>query len=171
MQGIEFAGPLPRACQITSIVHLFQQLLQHFLFLHLLQFSTVKQISNPFSFLQRFGNPVQLGFSAQFTFFFCKNLEHCFNCCSNNRFLSEQCAREAASPGASWHWSSSPFESGGAPFFESVYRKFSFTRENHIFPQTLFKHVSCLALQGTVFRKRAKTKKCISTAPARTDCL
>ena len=49
--------------------------------------------------LQRFRNPVSFShqFSAQSTIF-CKNLKQCFNCCSNNCFLSEQCAREAASP-------------------------------------------------------------------------
>ena len=32
---------------------------------------------------------------------FCNHFEQCFNCCSNNCFLSEKCAHEAASPGTS----------------------------------------------------------------------
>ena len=41
---------------------------------------------------------------------------------------SAQCAREAASPGASCHWNSSPFESGGASFFEAFSRAFVSTQ-------------------------------------------
>ena len=71
------------------------------------------------SFVQRF--------RIQFTFF-CKNFEQCFNCCLNNCFLSEKCAREAASPGASRPADSFQFASGGAPFFEAFFGTPFFTQ-------------------------------------------
>ena len=67
---------------------------------------------------------------------FCKNLEQCFNCCSNNCFLSVQCAREAASQGASWPGNRVSFESGGAPFFEAVFETNLFTQKSHIWSKT-----------------------------------
>ena len=84
-------------------------------------------------FLLQFRSPVIFShnFSAQSTFF-CKNLERCFNCCSNNCFLFEQCAREAASPGASWPVNRVLFEAGGAPVFEAVFGTNFFTQKSHI---------------------------------------
>ena len=127
---MKFARPLPRACQIISLVHLLQQLLKHFLSTLALVFKSQQSIQ--FFWLQ-FRSPVIFShqFSAQSTFF-CKNLKQCFNCCSNNCFLSVQRAREAASPGASWHWNRVAFESGGAPFFEAVFGTHFFTQKSHI---------------------------------------
>ena len=102
---------------VSDHQHSFQHFLNTFCFYTCLSFqkSTVHSVV-----LQQFSSPVSFSHQcwAQ-SIFFCKNLEQCFNCCSNNCFLSVQCAREAASPGASWPVNRSWFESDGTPFFEA----------------------------------------------------
>ena len=54
----KFAGPLPRACQIISLVHLLQQLFEHILSISALVFN-IQQMSGTHSVvLRRFNNPV-----------------------------------------------------------------------------------------------------------------
>ena len=65
--------------------------------------------------------------------FFCKNFEQCFNCCSNNCFLFEQCAREAGCQGGSWHVNRVLFDSGWASFFEAVFTTPFFTKKSHFY--------------------------------------
>ena len=128
--GKKIAGPWPRACQIMGLVHLFQQLFQHFLFQYLLYFSTVNNFQQPIQFLlQRFSNSISVLHPFRIHFIcFCKMFEQCFNCCSNNCFLFEKCAREAASPGASWLVNRVSFESGGAPFWGPFLEHLFFTQ-------------------------------------------
>jgi len=82
-------------------------------------FQQLTCFGNPFSFFNysAFRSVFLHRFWAQSSFFW-KNLERCSNCCSNNCFLSERCASEAAPPGASWPVNRVLFESGGAPFFK-----------------------------------------------------
>ena len=65
-------------------------------------------------------------FSNSFSFcelrlLFCKNIDQCFNCCLNNCFLSEMCAREAAAPGAYGHGHRVLFESWGYLFLKQAF--------------------------------------------------
>ena len=52
----KFAGPLPRACQIMRLRHLFQQLFQHILFQYLIY--SQRFLATQSIVLQRFSNPV-----------------------------------------------------------------------------------------------------------------
>ena len=103
--------------------------------------------------------------------FFSENFEQCFNCCSNNCFLSEKCAREAASPGASRHWNRVAFDFGGSLFLKQFLERLFFTQNWDFWGKWLSKWTQNEGPRELFFRKSAKLKKCVWTPPAWTDCI
>ena len=90
--------------------------------------------------------------------FFLKNFEQCFNCCSNICFLLEKCAREAASPGASWRANRHSFAFGGALFFEAFFEGPFFTQVSHFDPKMTSKWTQFAFFREPFLRKMRKLK-------------
>ena len=103
--------------------------------------------------------------------FFCKNLDQCSNCCLNTCFLFVQCAREAASPGASRHWNRWLFDFGEALFFWPIFWRTLFIQNCDFGIKLHPKWTQNENSRKLFFRKSAKLKKCVWTAPAWTDCI
>ena len=94
--------------------------------------STISNLFNLFTTIQQ-SSQLFIPILSPDHFFSAKSLEQCFNCCSNNCFLSVQCAREAASPGASWPADRYLFESGGTTLCEAFCKASFFTSKSHVY--------------------------------------
>ena len=96
-----------------------------------------------------------------------KDSEMSSGCC----FLFEKRAREGGCQGASGLVNSYSFDSGGAPFFEAVFRNHCFIPHCNVWPKWAPKCTQKDVFRKLLFRTRAKTEKCIWIEPARTDCI
>ena len=85
--------------------------------------------------------------------------------------LSKQCAREAASPGASWHWNRVVFEIGRQSFFESFFEAQFFIKVSDLQPNIASKWTCLAFVRAPFFEKYAEAEKCVWTAQACTDCI
>ena len=91
--------------------------------------------------------------------------------CSNNCFLLEQFLIVAACPGASCRVHRVLFDSKGVTFFSTIFWKSFFTQNCDCGRKTVPKWNQNEVIWSLIFRKNAKTKKCVSTAQARADCM
>ena len=71
----------------------------------------------------------------------CNNFEQCFNFCLNNCFLFEQCAREGASPAASWHLKRWVFDFGKILCLETCFGTHVFTQRSVVGPTCIPKGI------------------------------
>ena len=91
--------------------------------------------------------------------------------CSNNCFLLEQFLIVCLPPGASCRVHSHSFETRGSPFFGPFFGALFFTQNCDCGRKTVPKWNQNEVIWSIIFRKNAKTKKCVSTAQARADCM
>ena len=91
--------------------------------------------------------------------------------CPDNCFLFKKRVREAASPGASRHVNRPLFDFGGSLFLKQFLEHLFFTQNWDFWGKWLSKWTQNEDPRELFFRKSAKLKKCVWTAPAWTDCI
>ena len=95
----------------------------------------------------------------------------CCFCCPDCCLLFKKRVREAASPGASRHWNRVLFDFGGSLFLKQFLERLFFTQNWIFWRKWLPKWTQNEDPRELFFRKSAKLKKCVWTAPAWTDCI